>query len=85
MGIVMFVVIGLVVGAIAKFLMQGSQSEPSGFFGTLLLGIVGAVVGGWVWSLLFRGTSPMGIDAGSLIVAVLGACLTIGALRLIRR
>ena len=39
--------VGLVAGMLAKWVMPGTKDEPSGFLGTTLLGIVGAVIGGW--------------------------------------
>ena len=51
MGILWTLIIGLVVGAIAKLLMPGK--DPGGFIVTMLIGVVGALLGGWIGSLLF--------------------------------
>ncbi|MFF8817255.1 GlsB/YeaQ/YmgE family stress response membrane protein [Leucobacter sp. NPDC015123] len=51
MGFLAFIVLGLIAGAIAKAIMPGKSS--GGWFATLILGVVGAVVGGWLGSLLF--------------------------------
>jgi uncharacterized membrane protein YeaQ/YmgE (transglycosylase-associated protein family) len=85
MGLLAYIFIGLIAGAIAKALFYGGRSESSGIFGTIFLGIVGAVVGGWVWNLLLGAPSPVGLDGYSLLVASIGACLTLGVLKLIRR
>ena len=45
-GVIGWIVFGLVVGAIAKLLMPGK--DPGGFIITILLGIVGALIGGWI-------------------------------------
>jgi len=69
MGIIAWIVLGLIAGWIASKIMQG---EGSGLVMNLLLGVVGAFVGG----LLFRavgGTGITGFNLWSLIVAVIGA------------
>jgi uncharacterized membrane protein YeaQ/YmgE (transglycosylase-associated protein family) len=62
MGIVGWIVLGLAVGAIAKSFYRGGY-EPGGVFGTLALGIVGAVLGGLVASLL--GIGRLGVSSAS--------------------
>ncbi|HJF15236.1 MAG TPA: GlsB/YeaQ/YmgE family stress response membrane protein [Enteractinococcus helveticum] len=51
MGFIGWIVLGLIAGAIAKAIMPGEQG--GGWLATLLLGVVGAVVGGWLGSLIF--------------------------------
>lgn len=85
MGILAWIIVGLLAGVLAKVVMPGGSSEPGGFLGTMLLGIVGAVIGGWVWSMFFARTGVTGFDLGSILVATVGACITIGLLRLLRR
>ncbi len=80
MGIIAWIVVGLIAGIIAKAIMPGSSNEPGGYIGTILLGIVGAVIGG----LIFSGGAT-GINIGSIIVSVIGACILIGLLRLFTR
>ncbi|GLU50720.1 GlsB/YeaQ/YmgE family stress response membrane protein [Dyadobacter frigoris] len=72
MGILTWIIVGLVAGAIAKALHPGQ--DPGGFFVTILIGIAGAVVGGWISSLLGFGAVD-GFNIGSLFVAILGAVL----------
>lgn len=70
MGILTWIIVGLVAGAIAKALHPGK--DPGGFLVTILIGIAGAVVGGWIFSLL--GYGPVdGFNLGSLFIAILGA------------
>ncbi|MFK0071815.1 GlsB/YeaQ/YmgE family stress response membrane protein [Arthrobacter woluwensis] len=52
MGFLGWIVLGLIAGAIAKALMPGEQG--GGWLATLLLGVVGALVGGWIGSALFH-------------------------------
>ena len=82
MGILAWIVFGLIAGAIAKFLMPGR--DPGGCIVTTLLGIAGAVVGGFVGSLLgLGGVNEFSI--GSLLLAVLGAILLLWLYRVMRR
>lgn len=72
MGIISWIIVGLVAGGIAKALHPGK--DPGGFIVTILIGIAGAVVGGWISSLLGFGRVD-GFDIGSLFIAILGALL----------
>ena len=72
MGILSWIIFGLIAGLIAKFLMPGR--DHGGFIITILLGIAGAVVGGFIGtSLGFGGVD--GFNFGSFVIAVLGAIL----------
>jgi uncharacterized membrane protein YeaQ/YmgE (transglycosylase-associated protein family) len=80
-----WIIVGLVAGFLAKLVMPGARDEPSGFLGTLILGIVGAVLGGWIWNLVLNQPGATGINIGSIIVAFIGSCILIGLLRLFDR
>jgi len=80
-----WIVVGLVAGFLAKLVMPGTRDEPSGFLGTMLLGIVGAVIGGWIWNIALGAPGATGINIGSIIVAFVGACILIALLRLFTR
>ncbi len=72
MGILSWLLVGLIVGALAKWLMPGK--DPGGFFITILIGIAGAMVGGFLASLIGIG-GVSGFNFGSIMVAVAGALL----------
>jgi uncharacterized membrane protein YeaQ/YmgE (transglycosylase-associated protein family) len=72
MGIITWILVGLIAGAIAKAIHPGK--DPGGFIVTILIGIVGAIVGGWISSMLGYGTVD-GFNLGSLFIAVLGAVI----------
>ena len=74
MGLLSWLLVGLVAGALAKLLMPGNQG--GGCITTTILGIIGAVVGGWVFS-FFGGGSVTGFNLGSLLVAVVGALVVL--------
>lgn len=80
-----YIVVGLIAGFLAKLVMPGTEDEPSGFIGTMLLGIVGAVLGGWIWNLVLHEQGANGVNIGSIFVAFVGAVIIIGVLRLFTR
>lgn len=82
MGILSWILMGLIVGVIAKLVMPGP--DPGGIFITILLGIGGAFVGGYVGSFLGLG-SVTGFNLGSLLLAVGGAVLILILYRTIRK
>jgi uncharacterized membrane protein YeaQ/YmgE (transglycosylase-associated protein family) len=85
MDILAYIVVGLIAGFLAKLVMPGARNEPGGFLGTMLLGIVGAVIGGWTWNIVFNRVGATGINGGSILVAFVGSCIVIGLLRLFNR
>lgn len=85
MGVLTWIVVGIVAGFLAKLVMPGTRDEPSGFLGTMLLGIVGAVIGGWIWNLFLNRPGATGFDFGSIVVAFVGSIVVIGLLRLFDR
>jgi uncharacterized membrane protein YeaQ/YmgE (transglycosylase-associated protein family) len=72
-GILGWIIFGLIFGVIAKLLMPGK--DPGGFVITILLGIAGAVLGGWIGRAL--GMYGPGQSAG-LIMSVIGALILLG-------
>ena len=82
MGILSWILMGLIVGVIAKLVMPGP--DPGGIFITILLGIGGAFVGGYVGSFLGLG-SVTGLNLGSLLLAVGGAVLILILYRTIKK
>lgn len=72
MGILTWIIFGLISGAIAKMIAPGKQNM--GWLMTIILGIVGAFVGGWIGTLLGLGDIT-GFNAGSMALAVVGAVI----------
>lgn len=81
MGILSWIVFGLIAGAVAKFLHPGN--DPGGFLVTIIIGVLGAVVGGFIASSLGLGTVD-GFNLGSLGIAILGAVLLLFLYRKLR-
>ena len=80
MGIIAWIVVGLIAGVLAKLIMPGD--DPGGFIVTILLGIVGAFVGGFVVNLL-GGAGVSGFNLWSILVATLGAIILLAIYRLV--
>ncbi len=74
MGIISWIIFGLIAGAIAKAILPGEQG--GGLIMTSVLGIVGAFLGGWLGSLLLN--KPIsGFNIGSMLIAIVGAILVL--------
>ena len=82
MGIFSWIIMGLIVGALAKFLMPGD--DPGGIIVTILIGIAGAFIGGFVGANLGLGTVS-GFNLGSIALATGGALLLLIIYRLLKR
>jgi uncharacterized membrane protein YeaQ/YmgE (transglycosylase-associated protein family) len=82
MSILAWIVLGLIAGAIAKFLMPGR--DPGGIFVTIIIGIVGAVIGGLIATSLGYG-DVSGINLPSIVIAVLGSIVLLIVYRMVRR
>lgn len=80
MGLLSWIVFGLIAGAIAKFLTPGR--DPGGCIITIIVGIVGAVLGGMIATWLGYG-GISGFDFRSFVIAVLGAILLLFLWRMI--
>ncbi len=79
MGILAFIVVGLIAGLLAKLVMPGR--DPLGLIVTALMGIAGAFVGGFLVQLL-GGAGVTGINVWSILVATLGAVVLLAIYRL---
>ena len=83
MGILAWIVLGLVAGALAKFIMPGQQG--GGIILTIVLGVVGALVGGFLGTYVFGFGDISGFDVRSIAIAVGGALLVLFVYGLVAR
>ncbi len=83
MGILSWIVLGIIAGALAKLLMPGP--DGGGFFVTMLLGIAGAFVGGYLGSHVDMGVTGGGINLASIGTATVGAFVLLFVYRLIKK
>lgn len=82
MGILSWIILGLIAGALAKWIMPGK--DPGGIIVTMLIGIAGAFVGGYVGSLVGLGTTG-GLSLGSIVTAIIGALILLAGYRALNR
>jgi uncharacterized membrane protein YeaQ/YmgE (transglycosylase-associated protein family) len=81
MGILSWIVVGLIAGWLAGLVVKGGGF---GIIGDIIVGIIGAVLGGWIANSLFHlGVGVNGINVESILVAFVGAVVLIFILRAI--
>ena len=79
--IIILILVGLVAGAVARLLVPGR--DPIGILGTIVLGIVGSFVGGFIWNLIqFHRLAPHKFHPVGIIGSILGAILVLLILRM---
>ena len=81
MTLLTWLIVGLVAGVLASMVMGGTGY---GLIGDIIIGIVGAFVGGWLFSALGV-ASPLGGLAGTILVAFIGAVVLLFLIHLLRR
>lgn len=82
MSILAWLVVGVIAGFLAKYAVPGEG--PGGILGDLIVGIVGAIIGGWVFN-SFGHAAANGINLYSILVAFIGAVILLFVLRLFTR
>lgn len=80
MDILIWLIVGLIAGAIARLLVPGR--DPMGWLGTLVLGLVGSLVGGFLGNLLFEGNAD--ISAAGIVGSIIGAIIALLVYRAMR-
>jgi uncharacterized membrane protein YeaQ/YmgE (transglycosylase-associated protein family) len=80
MSILSWIVVGLLAGWLAGLIMKGSGY---GLVGNLVVGVVGALLGGFLATLIFGGDYLSGINVGTILVALVGAVLLIWLVRVL--
>lgn len=73
MHIIGWIVFGIIVGAIARFILPGR--DPMGWIGTCLLGIAGSFVGGFIASLIWKPANGTYFTPGGILLSLLGAII----------
>ncbi|WP_444929058.1 GlsB/YeaQ/YmgE family stress response membrane protein [Microbulbifer sp. SSSA002] len=83
MGVLSWVILGLIAGALAKWIMPGR--DPGGWIVTMVIGIVGAFIGGWLGALVGFGGPVTGFGIGDIITATVGAIIFLAIYRMFKR
>jgi uncharacterized membrane protein YeaQ/YmgE (transglycosylase-associated protein family) len=81
MGIISWIVLGAIAGFLANMIVGGRE----GVLGTILLGIVGAVVGGYIAASVFHKGDVTGVNIESIVIAVVGAIIVLFVWRAVTR
>ena len=83
MNIIAWLILGAIAGYLAGFLVKGDESY--GVIGHIVLGIVGALVGGFLASLLFGADDPIqgALDISTIVISVIGAIIAVVAFNLV--
>jgi uncharacterized membrane protein YeaQ/YmgE (transglycosylase-associated protein family) len=81
MGIISWIVLGAIAGFLANMIVGGSE----GVIGTIILGIVGAVVGGYIAASVFHKGDVTGVNIESIVISVLGAIVVLFVWRALTR
>ncbi len=82
MGILSWIVVGLIAGWLAGLIVKGGGF---GCVGDIIVGVIGGLLGGWIASYFFHMGDPMsGINLSSILVAFAGAVILVILLRLLR-
>ncbi len=83
MGLIAWIVVGLIAGWLAGMVMKGSGF---GIIGDLILGIIGALLGGFLASAVLNIPNPLtGINPTTILTAVVGAIIVVAIMRLLPR
>lgn len=81
MGIIGFIILGLIAGAIAKAILPGD--DPGGIIVTMLIGVAGALIGGVIASALNIGDLGDFFDIGTWLIAIAGSLLLLVVYRMV--
>jgi uncharacterized membrane protein YeaQ/YmgE (transglycosylase-associated protein family) len=73
-----WIVVGIIAGFLGKMVVKGEG--PGGLFGDLIIGVIGAILGGWIWN-FFGHVGATGINLPSILVAFIGAVVLLLIMR----
>lgn len=74
MSIFAWIIVGLIAGFLARLVLPGEEPGPRGIWGDLIAGVVGAIIGGWIFGALGLGRVT-GVNFWSIVIAFVGALI----------
>lgn len=80
MSMLAWIVVGIIAGWLARMVIP--SAGPAGLLGDLVIGVVGAIVGGWIFNNSFGHPGITGVNIGSIVVAFVGAVVVLWLMRL---
>ncbi|NLA42885.1 GlsB/YeaQ/YmgE family stress response membrane protein [Candidatus Saccharibacteria bacterium] len=83
MGILAWIIVGGLAGWVASIIMK--TNEKQGALANVVVGVIGAMIGGWVMSLVGNRPDVMSFSIGSFLVALLGAVILLAILKVARK
>jgi uncharacterized membrane protein YeaQ/YmgE (transglycosylase-associated protein family) len=83
MGILAWIIVGIIAGWAAGLVMKG---KGFGILGNIVVGVIGALIGGWLAGAIFNISDPIsGINVTTIVVAFLGSIVVLAVARMLRR
>jgi uncharacterized membrane protein YeaQ/YmgE (transglycosylase-associated protein family) len=82
MNILSWIVVGLIAGALARLIMPGR--DPMGIIATIVLGIIGSLIGGFVSMAIWRNNNTSAFQGSGLLLSILGAIIVLWIYRMVK-
>ena len=82
LNILSWIIVGLIAGALARLIMPGR--DPMGIFATIVLGIIGSLVGGFVSMAIWRNNNTSAFQGSGLLLSIVGAIVVLWIWRMVK-
>ena len=82
LNILSWIIVGLIAGALARLIMPGR--DPMGIFATIVLGIIGSLLGGFVSMAIWRNNDSSAFQGSGLLLSILGAIVVLWIWRMMK-
>ena len=82
MNILSWIIVGIIAGAVARLIMPGR--DPMGIIATIVLGIIGSLIGGFVSMAIWRNNNTSAFQGSGLLLSILGAIIVLWIYRMVK-